>query len=104
MQSLKLFQMKGKYVTTQILLACLSHNKVKQKDIHAQLKETIAERKRILQQWPKLFTSWLSPKEKDIHVQLLETLAERRRILEELQRTFSPGTNKILPMDDSRAA
>jgi hypothetical protein len=103
MQSLKTIYMKGKYITTQILLACLSHNKVKQKDIHAQLKETIVERKRILQQSPKLFTSWLSPQEKDIYAQLLETLLERKRILEKLQRTFSSGT-KILPMDDSRAA
>jgi len=97
--------MKGKYITTQVLLACLSHKKVKQKDIHTQLKETLAERKRLLQQWPTLFTSpWLSPGEKDIYAELFETLAERKRILEDLQRTFSSGATKILPMDDTRAA
>ena len=39
--------MKGKYITTQIWLACLS-KPAKKKNIHAQLEETIAERKRIL--------------------------------------------------------
>ena len=41
--------MKGKYITLQILLACLS-KPVAKKDIYAELEETIAERKRIMQQ------------------------------------------------------
>lgn len=41
--------MKGKYVTTQVLLAALSGRHPK-KDIHSELEETIAERKRILKQ------------------------------------------------------
>lgn len=41
--------MKGKYITTQILLACLSGQVSEKKDIHAQLAETIAERKMIMQ-------------------------------------------------------
>lgn len=41
--------MKGKYITLQIRLACLS-KPVQAKDIHSQLEETIAERKRIMQQ------------------------------------------------------
>jgi hypothetical protein len=40
--------MKGKYITTDILMACLSKPAHKKKDIHAQLEETIAERKRIM--------------------------------------------------------
>jgi hypothetical protein len=39
--------MKKKYITTQILLACLSTPVIK-KTIHEQLEETILERKRIL--------------------------------------------------------
>ena len=40
--------MKGKYITTRILLACLSKPAVIEKDIHTQLAETIAEHKRIM--------------------------------------------------------
>ena len=35
--------MRGKYITTTIMLACLSKPKDRKKDIHIQLKETIAE-------------------------------------------------------------
>lgn len=42
--------MKGKYITLQIRMACLSKPAPGRKDIHAQLEETIAERKRIMQQ------------------------------------------------------
>jgi hypothetical protein len=41
--------MNHKYITSQIMLACLS-KPVAKKDILAELKETLAERKRILQQ------------------------------------------------------
>ena len=43
--------MKGKYITTQLMLACLSKPKETKKDIHAQLAETIAERKRMMQEF-----------------------------------------------------
>lgn len=42
--------MRGKYITTQIWIACLSRPVAKKKNIHAQLEETIAERKRIMGQ------------------------------------------------------
>jgi hypothetical protein len=42
--------MRGKYITTQIWIACLSKPAVERKDIYAQLEETIAERKRIMGQ------------------------------------------------------
>ena len=41
--------MKHKYITSYVMLACLSKS-IKQKDIHTQLEETIAERKRIMRQ------------------------------------------------------
>jgi hypothetical protein len=46
--------MRGKYITTKILLACLSRPGIIKNDIHTQLAETIAEHKRIMQQWKKL--------------------------------------------------
>ena len=45
--------MKGKYITTDIRMACLSKPLKHKKDIHAQFAETIAERKRITQQLTK---------------------------------------------------
>jgi hypothetical protein len=41
--------MKGKYITTQIRLVCAAKPKVK-KDIHEEIEETIAERKKIILQ------------------------------------------------------
>jgi len=35
--------MRGKYITTTVLLACLSKRKDQKKDIHTQLRETMAE-------------------------------------------------------------
>jgi hypothetical protein len=44
---------KGKYITWQIRLACLN-KPVQVKDIHAQLEETIAERRQIMRQMEKI--------------------------------------------------
>ena len=41
--------MKGKYITTQIRLACAAKPPEK-KDIHQQIEETIAERRKIILQ------------------------------------------------------
>ena len=46
--------MKGKYITSNVLLACLSKPKDRKKDIHIQLKETIAERKELIRELEKL--------------------------------------------------
>ncbi|MEP7373045.1 MAG: hypothetical protein ABI675_06605 [Chitinophagaceae bacterium] len=46
--------MKGKYITLQIRLACLAKPIQVKKDIYAQLEETIAERKLIMQQMKKI--------------------------------------------------
>lgn len=43
--------MKGKYITTTVLMACLTKAACTKKSIHEQLAETIIERKRIIRQW-----------------------------------------------------
>ena len=43
--------MKGKYITTRIQLACLSTRQHKEKNIHEELEQTIAEHKKIMQQF-----------------------------------------------------
>lgn len=45
---------KGKYITLQIRLACLNKPTQVKNDIHAQLEETIAERKQIMLQMEKI--------------------------------------------------
>ena len=46
--------MKGKYITTKVVLACLSKPNDRKKDIHTQLKETIAEHRKIMRELEKL--------------------------------------------------
>ena len=48
--------MKHTYVTTSILLACLSKPQKQPNDIHAQLKQTVDEHKRIMLQWHSIIT------------------------------------------------
>ena len=43
--------MRGKYIDTGILLACRSKKTPLKKDIHTQLKETIAEHQKICEQF-----------------------------------------------------
>lgn len=45
--------MRHKYITLQVMLACMS-KPVAQKDIHAEIAATIAERERIMQQLENL--------------------------------------------------
>jgi hypothetical protein len=42
--------MKGKYITTQIIQACLTAKAEAKKDIHTQIKETLAEREKVFEQ------------------------------------------------------
>lgn len=42
--------MKGKYITLNIMMACKTKSPIVKKNIHEQLEETIAERKRIMRQ------------------------------------------------------
>ena len=48
--------MKHRYITTETLLACLAKQSDQKKDIHAQLQETVAEHRRIMQQLVQLFS------------------------------------------------
>ena len=45
--------MKGKYITLQIRMACLTKPRLN-KNIHEQLEETIAERKQVMKQMEKV--------------------------------------------------
>lgn len=67
--------MKGKYITTDILLACLSHGKAKA-SIHEQLAATIAEHSMIKQHFLKKIDAIIKPgSKKDIHQELAATVA-----------------------------
>jgi len=93
--------MRGKYITNQVLLACLSKPQGVKKDIHTLLGETIAERKRILEQWEK---SFLGVPRKDIHAMLQETIAERKRILQQWENLFFPEQDNCYIIEDKKAA
>ena len=91
--------MKGKYITTYVRLACLSHRK--RIDMHADLAKTMNERKRLLLQWREALLTWLVP---DIHSQLEATIAERMGILERLDKTGRSTIVQIFRIDDREAA
>ena len=55
--------------------------KGKRKDIHALLAETISERKKLLQQFEKLFEAKIETK-KDIHQELQQTIAGLKKAAE----------------------
>ena len=93
--------MRGKYITQQILLACLAKPKAPQNSIHALLEETIAERKRILKLWEQ---SFFGTPYKDIHALLAETIAERKRILPQWEKLFFPEQDNSYLMEDKKAA
>jgi hypothetical protein len=90
--------MKGKYITYQILLACLSKPPVNSKNIHVELGVTLAERKIILREWQNSFFG------SDIHAQLAETIAERRKVLREWERAFFPKQETSYEMQEKQAA
>ena len=46
--------MRRKYITIHVLMACLTKPKDRKKDIHAQLRETIAEHRKIRLGFEKL--------------------------------------------------
>jgi hypothetical protein len=87
--------MERKYITTGVLMASLSHNRGAEKDIYSQLEETIALRKKILEEWEKLFLPGRVQSEKDIHSRLADTLAERGKILQQFFRGKDGCYNSI---------
>ena len=64
------------------------------KSIHEQISETIAERKRILPEWEKLFLEEDRKGTKDIHLQLKETISEFKRARRQHERFFITNQNK----------
>lgn len=98
---------KRKYITSQIWLACQSKPAGKKKDIHAQLEETIKERKRILQQWESLYPSSYScfvETNKDIHTELEQTIAQHKRMKQQWSRFFSQKQDRMAGMPGKKAA
>jgi hypothetical protein len=92
--------MKRKYITNQILLACLSKPQTPKKDIHEMLAATLAERRKIMLRWEASFFG----EGKDIHTRLAETIAERNRIVREWERSFFPEKKTRYIMGDKQAA
>ena len=70
---------KRKFNIWQIIEPLMPKQRKDQKDIHAELANTIAERKIILQQWEKLFIPKPAVVKKDIHEQLQETISGLRK-------------------------
>lgn len=84
---------KGRYITTSIRLACLSQPPAVKKDIHAQLEETMYERRKILDQYQSLFLEGYADAGKDIHVRLKETIAKLKQEKHGFGKLLSSGQN-----------
>lgn len=74
--------MKGKYLTVQVMMACLSKPARKREDIHVLLAMTLAERKRIMRKWNQSFFGM------DIHSMLEATIAEREEVIKRWRQAF----------------
>jgi len=97
--------MKNKYITTQVLLATRSKRKRIKSDIYAELEKTIAERKNLLEQWEKVFSTDKVVIQRDIHVQLAETIAEFKKTKQLLdRRLFGDRPTSSLELTKTRAA
>ncbi len=96
--------MRGKYITTLVLMACRSKKAGAYKDIHAQLEETITERRLVLALWEKVFLGLPAEARKDIHALIQETIAERKKILEQWESIFLSEEDNILYMQEKEAA
>lgn len=94
---------KGKYITTNMLLACLSKSSIIKKDIHAQLEETIAQRRRLIEQWENLVRATPSEIRQDIHAQLKKTIAGLRREMQQSRKSSSTEKQSVA-MQDKKAA
>lgn len=98
--------MRGKFICKQVLLACIT-NKKKKFDIHDQLEQTIAERKKIIQEWEtKLYqrTAVIKTIKKDIHAELAETIAAYERTMEEWRKKLDAKQHKLVSMGNKQAA
>ena len=95
--------MRRKYISIHTLLACRSEQQPVKKDIHAQLQETIAERKRILTDWESLFLDD-STNAATIHRQLKATIAELKRTKQQYAGFFATQKDNIYHMTNKKAA
>ncbi len=86
--------MKGKFNKKNRLMAWLSKPKKAKKSIYDQIEETIAERKRILPEWEKLFLGEDVTTKKDIHLQLQETISEFKQAMKQHEGFFLSNQNK----------
>jgi hypothetical protein len=83
--------MKGKYITRQIEMVCLTKKRSTRKNIFQQLEETIAERTKVIERWEKIFLAENVSDQKDIHAQLADTIVEFKRKKQELDRRLFAG-------------
>lgn len=67
--------MKRKFVTHEMLMVFYSQQKKNKKSIHTQLEETVAERKRIMQQYMGLFKNEPATGEKLINIRPVKNVA-----------------------------
>ena len=92
--------MKRRYVTTTILMASKTKRR---KNIHEQLEETLAERRRIMREWEtiKLAPEAMQP---DIHAQLEETIAGLKKVRKHTATLLYNQARENFPGGDKKAA
>ncbi len=95
--------MRGKYITTLVLMACMSKSSVAKKSIHAQIEETIAERKRILEGFEKLFQSEAF-KETDLHAELQQNINQHKKQMQDWGNAAVTQNNPIVIGNNKTAA
>jgi len=79
--------MKMKFMKRRRLAIYFWGSSTPEKNIHQQIEEAIAERKRILPEFEKLFLEKDAPK--DIHAQLKETIAGFKQAMKQHENFFS---------------
>ena len=70
------------------LTAYFSKPQKNKKNIHQQIEETLAERRKILPQWERIFLQENPDTQKDIHAQLKETIAAFKLSMREHKSFF----------------
>ena len=86
--------MKRKNNKKERFITWLSKPKKTKKTIYEEIEETIAERKRILPEWEKLFREEDVAMTKDIHLQLKETISEFKKAMKQHEGFFISNQNK----------
>jgi hypothetical protein len=94
--------MRQKYISTQIQLVCRSEQP-ETKDIHAQLQQTIAERKAILPDWESLFLND-NTTAATIHFQHKNSIAKLKREKLRFSDFFTSKPGDIYTLTAKKAA